>query len=186
MRTHQLLTATLLALSLVSLADAAWSHGGRTDSSGCHNDRKNGGYHCHNSGSGSGSSPSAPSPAPSGGSSGGTCLTFDDCMSQGNAYMEANADRALNYFQQALTLQPNNVEAFSMVNILEPYVRQISGSCPDYTTCMNLGYTATNQKDYQTALVNFKRALAFDLGNEYALQAIRNVSRYIQEAAQAQ
>jgi tetratricopeptide (TPR) repeat protein len=100
--------------------------------------------------------------------------------------METNADRAFSYFQQALTLQPRDVEAFSMVNILEPYVRPISGSCTNYTTCMNLGYRATNQKDYQTALVNFKRALAFDLGNEYAFQAIRNVSRYIQESAQAQ
>ena len=107
-------------------------------------------------------------------------------MRQGNAYLDASADRAFSYFQQALTLQPSDVEAFSMVNILEPYVRQISGSCTDYTTCMNLGYAATNQKDYQTALINFKRALAFDLGNEYALAAIRNVSRYIQETAQAQ
>jgi hypothetical protein len=26
------------------------AHGGRTNADGCHNDRKNGGYHCHNSG----------------------------------------------------------------------------------------------------------------------------------------
>lgn len=26
------------------------AHGGRTNAAGCHNDRKNGGYHCHNSG----------------------------------------------------------------------------------------------------------------------------------------
>jgi|GEM_PF-617703 len=40
-----LLLCLLLIPSLVS------AHGGRTDKSGCHNDRKNGGYHCHNSGS---------------------------------------------------------------------------------------------------------------------------------------
>ena len=32
---------------LVSLN--ALAHSGRTDSSGCHTDRKNGGYHCHQS-----------------------------------------------------------------------------------------------------------------------------------------
>ena len=40
-----LLICLLLIPSLVS------AHGGRTDKFGCHNDRKNGGYHCHNSGS---------------------------------------------------------------------------------------------------------------------------------------
>ncbi len=37
--------ALLLSPSLVL------AHGGRADKYGCHNDRKNGGYHCHNSGS---------------------------------------------------------------------------------------------------------------------------------------
>lgn len=40
-----LLLCLLLIPSLVS------AHGGRTDKFGCHNDRKNGGYHCHNGGS---------------------------------------------------------------------------------------------------------------------------------------
>lgn len=40
-----LLLFLLLIPSLVS------AHGGRTDKYGCHNDRKNGGYHCHNGGS---------------------------------------------------------------------------------------------------------------------------------------
>lgn len=39
------------------------AHAGRTDSSGCHNDRKNGGYHCHNGGSSSGGSQRAAAPA---------------------------------------------------------------------------------------------------------------------------
>lgn len=37
----------LLALTLFSLN--LFAHSGRTDSSGCHHDRKNGGYHCHRS-----------------------------------------------------------------------------------------------------------------------------------------
>ncbi len=28
-----------------------YAHGGRTNAEGCHNDRKNGGYHCHGGGS---------------------------------------------------------------------------------------------------------------------------------------
>lgn len=36
-----------LAYLLVVAATAAFAHGGGLDSNGCHNDRKNGGYHCH-------------------------------------------------------------------------------------------------------------------------------------------
>jgi hypothetical protein len=36
----------LAILALLISADAM-SHGGRTNSAGCHNDKKNGGYHCH-------------------------------------------------------------------------------------------------------------------------------------------
>lgn len=39
----------LLILSLLLISLDALSHSGRTNSAGCHNDRKNGGYHCHNS-----------------------------------------------------------------------------------------------------------------------------------------
>lgn len=42
-----LLLCLLLIPSLVS------AHGGRADKFGCHNDRKNGGYHCHNGGTSS-------------------------------------------------------------------------------------------------------------------------------------
>lgn len=46
----------LFMLTLFFLFSFANAHSGRTNSSGCHNDRKNGGYHCHNSGSSSKSS----------------------------------------------------------------------------------------------------------------------------------
>ncbi|WP_368565690.1 excalibur calcium-binding domain-containing protein [Pseudoxanthomonas sp. UTMC 1351] len=36
-------------LSLAA-APAAWAHGGGLNKDGCHNDRKNGGYHCHRGG----------------------------------------------------------------------------------------------------------------------------------------
>ncbi|PUA29397.1 MAG: hypothetical protein B0W54_02065 [Cellvibrio sp. 79] len=39
-----------LLLYLLLIPSLVLAHGGRTDKYGCHNDRKNGGYHCHNSG----------------------------------------------------------------------------------------------------------------------------------------
>jgi hypothetical protein len=38
----------LIITGLISIS--IFAHSGRTNSQGCHNDRKNGGYHCHNSG----------------------------------------------------------------------------------------------------------------------------------------
>ncbi|MCO4794749.1 MAG: YHYH domain-containing protein [Bacteriovoracaceae bacterium] len=39
----------LLIVTLL-LSTSVFAHGGRTNSSGCHNNRKTGDYHCHNSG----------------------------------------------------------------------------------------------------------------------------------------
>lgn len=41
----KLISLILLALPIV--AGNAWAHGGGLNREGCHNDRKNGGYHCH-------------------------------------------------------------------------------------------------------------------------------------------
>lgn len=49
---------SLLALP-VSIPVAAEAHGGGLNAAGCHNDRKNGGYHCHRGGGGS-AAPSRP------------------------------------------------------------------------------------------------------------------------------
>ena len=51
---------------------------------------------------------------------------------------------------------------------------------PTYTQWMNIGYAATEQRDYQTALINFRRALAMRPGDPYATAAISNVWTYIQ------
>lgn len=40
------LTLPLACLALLALGDAT-AHGGGLNKHGCHNDRKNGGYHCH-------------------------------------------------------------------------------------------------------------------------------------------
>ena len=36
-----------LVLATGVLAASLYAHSGRTNASGCHNDNKNGGYHCH-------------------------------------------------------------------------------------------------------------------------------------------
>lgn len=48
-----------------------------------------------------------------------------------------------------------------------------------YTRVMLIGYAAEEQGDYQTALINFRRALAERPGDKYALRAIANVESYI-------
>ena len=50
-----------------------------------------------------------------------------------------------------------------------------------YEQAMRIGYAATEQKDYQTALINFRRALEARPGDRYATAAIRNVESYIQQ-----
>lgn len=52
--------------ALAALASAAWGHSGGLNAEGCHNDRKNGGYHCHRSPAAA--SPNATQLAPAGAS----------------------------------------------------------------------------------------------------------------------
>ena len=54
-------------------------------------------------------------------------------------------------------------------------------SAETYERGMRIGYAATEQRDYQTALINFRRALAARPGDRYATAAIRNVESYIQQ-----
>lgn len=38
----------ILVLAILAISSAtAFAHSGGTDSNGCHNDRRTGGYHCH-------------------------------------------------------------------------------------------------------------------------------------------
>lgn len=56
----------------------------------------------------------------------------------------------------------------------------------DYTRAMLAGYAAAEQKNYQTALLNFNQALAERPNDRYALDAIRNMEAYLaQEQAEA-
>jgi len=39
----------VISMLTLLMSMGAWSHGGGLNKDGCHNDRKNGGYHCHRS-----------------------------------------------------------------------------------------------------------------------------------------
>ncbi len=57
---------------------------------------------------------------------------------------------------------------------------QPNGQQDEFTQYMRAGYAATDQRDYQTALTNFQRALQVRPRNPYATRAIRNVRGYMQ------
>lgn len=44
-------TVIIISAVLSALTVPAYAHSGRTNAEGCHNDRRNGGYHCHGGGS---------------------------------------------------------------------------------------------------------------------------------------
>ena len=52
----------------------------------------------------------------------------------------------------------------------------------DYRQSMLVGYAAFEQKDYQTALINFKRAAQVRPGDSYAVKAIQNTEAVLQQA----
>lgn len=168
----------------------AIDHPGRTDSSGCHTNRSTGRYHCHG-GTSSGGSRSSGSSGNSYNSTGlrtygdtGNvvilCSTNQLCNSLGYSSWETgNILRAYLYYEKALSFQSNDLQAFTNFNILQPHVYRISGSCSDYEQCMKIGYSSTQNKDYQTALINLKRALNFRSNDSYAITAIKNVSQLI-------
>ncbi|WP_242915642.1 MULTISPECIES: excalibur calcium-binding domain-containing protein [Brevundimonas] len=52
-------TILIASALMAGLATPALAHSGGLNSEGCHNDRRNGGYHCHRSGGGNRSSSNA-------------------------------------------------------------------------------------------------------------------------------
>jgi len=49
-----------------------------------------------------------------------------------------------------------------------------------FKQAMNIGYAASRQGDFNTALINFQRALLIQPGNAYAAAAADNMAFYIQ------
>jgi len=64
-----------LVVAMVALPVAAIAHPGGLNAEGCHNDRKNGGYHCHRSGNGARGATPNQAPRASSGRSNGRAFT---------------------------------------------------------------------------------------------------------------
>jgi hypothetical protein len=59
-----------------------------------------------------------------------------------------------------------------------PSTSSTPATLPDYDRYMRAGYAATQRKDYDTALLYFRRALDERPNDTYAQQAVRNVETY--------
>ncbi|MEC5029349.1 MAG: hypothetical protein SAL07_05500 [Oscillatoria sp. PMC 1051.18] len=101
---------------------------------------------------------------------------------------------ALRYFASALAERPRDRNAtlayWNVYDIINNQTQQQAATNnseieSDYDRYMRIGYDATQQEDYQTALINFRRALEERPQDPYALQAIRNVSTYINRGQEA-
>jgi len=62
--------------------------------------------------------------------------------------------------------------------VATPAVAQ-SNPASEFDRYMQRGYQLTAKRDYQSALINFRRALSLRPGDRYALNAISNVEAYI-------
>lgn len=111
---------------------------------------------------------------------------YDSYMRMGFAAMERQEyHAAVDYFRNALFYVPNDREAtIAYWNARKALHNQISpqDATPvesNYDRYMRLAYDETHKRDYQSALINFQRALDERPGDHYASQGIRNVSSYI-------
>lgn len=91
-----------------------------------------------------------------------------------NAGYAANEKRdylqALEYFQQALKIQPEDSKAQIAIAKVGKY---------GFDRYMQEGYAADRIRDYRIALQNFQKALQINPDSWYAQQAVSNVSTYL-------
>lgn len=111
---------------------------------------------------------------------------YDTYMRLGYASVDRrNYAAAVEYFHDALFYVPEDREAtIAYWNARKALHAQINPSDrtpqeSDYDRYMRLGYDETSQRDYQSALINFNRALSERPGDYYATQGVRNVTSYI-------
>ncbi|MGI0488753.1 hypothetical protein ACN4EK_25365 [Pantanalinema rosaneae CENA516] len=120
---------------------------------------------------------------------------YDQYMRLGYAALKTESyPTALTYFRNALSVRPyDRLATISYWNTMDLLQSQSQGESEpisagtrsEYDRSMQIGYDATEQGDYNTALINFRRALAERPGDHYASQAIRNVSTYLWAEQQA-
>ncbi|MBF2005716.1 MAG: hypothetical protein IGS49_09685 [Chlorogloeopsis fritschii C42_A2020_084] len=78
---------------------------------------------------------------------------------------------------QALNIQKNKVQLQSLIQPAD--TNQVLNRISKYDEYMKTGYLATKNRSYQSALINFRKALKERPNDAYAIQAIQNVENYI-------
>ncbi|MGC1244899.1 MAG: tetratricopeptide repeat protein [Spirulinaceae cyanobacterium] len=111
-------------------------------------------------------------------------LPYDRYMRLGYAAEQReDYQAAIRHFRSALYERPKDRQATTAYwNAKDAFKNKGSNSTEvesDYDRYMRIGYDATERGNYQTALINFRRALEVRPGDTYAAQAIRNVTTYI-------
>ncbi len=115
---------------------------------------------------------------------------YDQSMRLGYAASQAgDPSTAVIYFSNALAIRPgdrlatiaywNMIDQLERMGATEPDAAP-TGEATDYDRFMRIGYEASANRDYQTALINFQRALNERPNDPYAAQAVLNVSTYIE------
>ena len=110
-------------VAILAFPLSAFSHGGGLDSSGCHNDRKRGGYHCHRS---SYTPPAAPSynslySSSQAGSSNSTNSNLTGIIPVANAATVTNTDQS----EKVSNLEKLLVEQYSKIKELEATIFEL-------------------------------------------------------------
>ncbi|MEG3842071.1 tetratricopeptide repeat protein [Microcoleus sp. herbarium14] len=77
---------------------------------------------------------------------------------------------------------PEPSTELSPAPIPEPSFGTVGGQPGNFKQLMKLGYAYYGQGDYQTALINFNRALQMSPGNTYAVKAVDNTKKAIAQA----
>jgi hypothetical protein len=91
------------------------------------------------------------------------------------AEMGGHYQKAIEYYQQALNLSPNNSEIKTSLTNVIGYA---------FDSYMQAGYVADRLHDYPKALSNFRQASLLKPDSFHARQAIRNVNNYLTFAPQ--
>lgn len=92
---------------------------------------------------------------------------------------------AVDFFRDAFYERPNDQPALIAFTNARDYLnktrsaRNSTQAEPEYDRYLRIGYSATQQGDYQTALINFRRAINERPGDAAAAEALRTIQRYI-------
>jgi len=122
------------------------------------------------------------------GSNNSTKTSFNPSESQWNV-SAISTEQSPSYFPTDFHIPPSPTQQSSPVSeaspklspkpVALPNLADVSAKKYDFKQWMILGYAASQQGDYQTALINFNRALRERPDNTYATNAIRNTNSAI-------